>query len=383
MLTPAIFLPGYAGSLLSVNVTNEAFLPAECQGFVSVGVSFLAFGDIHLDSEHPECIGKLLSLDVVNNQFDSPEGIAIRPINFGQCNGLAPTYWPICKTFESWGYTSSNFFAAPYDYRYMSPSGLNQTGFTKELQQLVEQTFRSNKKGVVLIGHSNGGPTMHSFLSSMTQSWKDKYILAMISLSGNFLGQMNMIKSFVYSDHPVSQSMVNTWEAQYSSFTWGGYNTDYSIKNPPTVVTTFANTPDELRYTSSYADILSLMSKATTEDWALRYQITFPSTNRSRAPMVDTYCYYGIQVRTDYSYTFSGDILESPYVSTSEMNGDGNQDIVDNTFCDVWEMELKQSDYIFISKSFPGVRHMQMYSDEQVMASIKATLDYYSTLHDL
>ena len=55
-------------------------------------------------------------------------------------------------------------------------------------------TQHSNR--FIIIGHSNGGPTAYTFLDSMTDSWKEKYIAGFVSLSGNFLGQMNGFSAF-------------------------------------------------------------------------------------------------------------------------------------------------------------------------------------------
>ena len=85
-----------------------------------------------------------------------------------------------------------NLFGAPYDYRFMSSQSIIASGLVKSLVDVVEQAYRLNGgRKVVLMGHSNGGPTLYSFLTSsqsdnslVTQEWKDKYIAAMIGLSG-------------------------------------------------------------------------------------------------------------------------------------------------------------------------------------------------------
>ena len=55
----------------------------------------------------------------------------------------------------------------------------------------------NNSSGVLLIGHSNGGPTIYSFQESMEKTWFGKYVDGMIGLSGNYLSQMNAIKKFL------------------------------------------------------------------------------------------------------------------------------------------------------------------------------------------
>jgi len=70
----------------------------------------------------------------------------------------------------------------------MTPYSLERIGFFSALQNLIETTYLlNNHQRVVLIAHSNGPPTLYSFLSSYAKSiWISTYIAAFITLSGNF-----------------------------------------------------------------------------------------------------------------------------------------------------------------------------------------------------
>ena len=65
---------------------------------------------------------------------------------------------------------------------------------------------------VIFLAHSNGPPTQYAFLKSMSADWKETYLAALISLSGNFLGQMNAFSTFISSGKTGEiQEMEATW----------------------------------------------------------------------------------------------------------------------------------------------------------------------------
>lgn len=201
-ITPVVFLPGYFGSQLIVTIDNEAIIPASCQveGLnVPVGLPFAAMFNVTLLAKAPNCIFDLLATDMNCGDnsacvFSSKAGISVSSNDFGGFRGVEPVYWSFPRLLESWGYKLGvNLFGAPYDYRFMSVKSIIASGLVQALMDLVEKAYHlSGGKKVVLMGHSNGGPTLYSFFSAsaadstlMTLQWKDKYVAAMIGLSGN------------------------------------------------------------------------------------------------------------------------------------------------------------------------------------------------------
>eukprot|EP01034_Spumella_vulgaris_P032425 gene32425-40021_t len=164
----------------------------------------------------------------------------------------------------------------------MSSKSLAKIGFFQQLKDLIEKAYRLNgSRRVILMGHSNGGPTMYSFLTSdfVTQTWKNKYIGAMVGLSGNFLGQMNMYRPFAYSPSAGEQEIMASWEASYGSATWGGYGPTQDT----TIVQTYTGTANEMKYTAKYEDVLSLLS--ANKDWSDRYTEVYKNTmDRTKHP---------------------------------------------------------------------------------------------------
>ena len=178
---PVIFSPGYGGSDLYMIIKDDESVPAPCVGLgLPVGRSFLAMPSGKGIVMNDACLSALFSLP-------TPPGIDIFVASFGDFKGISSPYWTIAKTFESWGYTvGKDVFGAPYDYRFMTKAAIAE-GYTKSLRALIESAYEKNgNRRALLLAHSNGPPTQYAFLGSMTTEWKDKYIGALISLSGNY-----------------------------------------------------------------------------------------------------------------------------------------------------------------------------------------------------
>lgn len=76
-----------------------------------------------------------------------------------------------------------------------------QSEYFKALRNLIEETYimNSNKK-VVIIAHSMGALMTLTLLQQMKQSWKDKYIRAVVSLSGAWGGSVKAVKVFAIGE---------------------------------------------------------------------------------------------------------------------------------------------------------------------------------------
>lgn len=225
-LPPIVFLPGFTGSRLYAEVNDTSSLPVSCQGSnIPISTPFVVLFNVTLMFKDPNCLYDLLSMEFDSSAktFGPLPGINIFTLNFGGFDGIEAIYYSFPLDVKSWGYeVNINLFGAPYDYRFMSSNSLTQIGFISDLKSLVEHAYLlNNRQKVLLVGHSNGGPTMYSFLTSklISPAWKDKYIAAMVGLSGNFLGQMNGYRVFAYSSFGAAeQRMYATWEASYGYY---------------------------------------------------------------------------------------------------------------------------------------------------------------------
>jgi uncharacterized alpha/beta hydrolase family protein len=161
----------------------------------------------------------------------------------------------------------------------MSTASLGAIGFLDAVTSLIEVTYANNLfQRLVLIGHSNGGSTIYSFLVSKDFAWKQKYIAGIIALSGNYLGQMNAYETFITYDSAGSarQRCTTSWEASFMSAPYG----EFEQVNEIPVVTTNAGTSQEKNFTSRLEDMASLFTTAGHADWSDKLTAVYPFMNR-------------------------------------------------------------------------------------------------------
>lgn len=109
------------------------------------------------------------------------------------------------------------------------------------------------------------------------------------------------------------------------------------------------------------------------EDWANMLEASFKTMNRTQPPGIDVHCLYGQGLDTSYSFVFNGTIQESEYIEIRYRNGDGDQEIEDNTFCNVWD--IPENEYFFEAVGFEGVEHTDMTNDEDVLRKVRSILE--------
>jgi hypothetical protein len=376
-LAPIVFLPGYYGNFLDATIATVEAVPNSCIGVVPVGVTFALTDNSTMMDDNSACANDLLTV-----QFDAKKvpkfytlpGVVISVRDFGGFDGIGTNYHSFVKNLHDWGYSvRKNAFGAPYDFRLMSSESLAGAGFIHDMQQLVETAYQHNDgRRVVLVGHSNGGPTIYSFVTAMTNSWRDTYIAGIVGLSGNFLGQMNFVTSFIDTTSPASL-MMSTWESNYMSLSWGGYS---GVSDIPIVISHPPSHSDSVNYTTKVTDLSALFSLLGRSDWVSKLQAASASMDRSSHPQVNTYCFYGQKLPTSYAFEFAGDVVSGAPFKAYSMDGDGDQDIVDQQFCEnVWGADaVANSKYVTKGQGFDGVQHMDMCTDENVMNALHQVL---------
>jgi hypothetical protein len=375
------FLPGFAGEFLYAKILGDEFVPKSCSSVgVPINEPFLVYTNVTLALHSSECLADILRLNYDSSRspaFLPLPGIEISVNNFGGMSGVCPVYWPFFHQLEKWGYKiGKNAFGTPYDFRYSTAEGLSYVGFINELKTLIEKSFRLRSSKAFLLGHSNGGPTIYTFLDQMPLEWKKKYLAGIITLSGNLLGQMNAYSGFFYSSNQATQSMATSWEATYTSAPWGEYEGLSEVKD---FIVTYNGTDQEKHYSPQLTDMQSLFESVNHPDWKEKLTFLYPSMDRTKAPEgVDVYCLYGTEVDTNYAYVFEKSISDSDPLLKISMKGDGNQDIIDNEFCNIWKEDIvNRQGMKFESKGFPGVHHMQMVTDENVLNEVYRIIQLY------
>ena len=190
------------GSKLWVTIDGAKNIPSACASQKAL----FANRAQALASDLPdECYAAVMKIP-------APIGVSVSASDFGNFLGMYPDYrFPIPFNFARWGYVvGTSLFGAPYDWRYTTAESLSTLGFTSSLEKLIESAYKQNmNRKVILVAHSNGAIIIYDFLKSMTNDWKDKYIACFISLSGNFLGQMNGYATFFYSGYGTAMKPSN------------------------------------------------------------------------------------------------------------------------------------------------------------------------------
>jgi predicted alpha/beta hydrolase family esterase len=381
-LPDVYFLPGLAGSFIFATVKDKSYLPASCElANIPINERFVVYTNVTLTAHYPKCVANLLTLQYNESNtpaFTGVEGIEISTGDFGGPSGIMPVYLPYFEHLKEWGYKLGiNVFGIPYDFRYSSAESLTAIGFIGNLKTLIERSYKLRHEKAILMGHSNGGPTIYTFISLMSKQWKEKYLGGMITLSGNLLGQLNAFSAFFHTNHVESQKMSTSWEATYTSTPWGNYQGLSELKD--FIITYNGSEGKETHYSSSLSDTQSLFSSVNRSDWSTKLTALYPQMDRSTPPEgIDVYCLYGSEVDTSFSYVFDGSISENDPIATLKMNGDGNQDNIDNEFCLTWKDQvMNKQKKIFQSRAYPGVHHMQMCTNEEVLNDIYQILMKY------
>lgn len=224
--------------------------------------------------------------------------------------------------------------------------------------------------------------------------------------AGNFLGQMNAFKAFTHSHLPKEQESAATWEAAYGSTPWGGYSELQGVQ----MITAHASLAPRT-YTPQLQDTYDMLLTAGRSDWARRllavngyaprnpvleadesadskndghhpgrWRQVSKGLDRTAHPLVDAYCLYGTEVTTSYGFVFPAGILTTAPAETLYTTGDGNQDITDNRFCNVWAQDARPAarGYVFEATEFVNVTHMEMYSDPKVTDKVHQILLKYA-----
>ena len=143
-------------------------------------------------------------------------------------------------------------------------------------------------------------------------------------------------------------------------------------------MTTNYQSDAETNHTASLKSVTALFDAAGKQAWSARLAAYYPEMDRRASPEVDAYCLYGSGLPTSYSYAFTGKtILEAAPVLVRNMEGDDNQDLFDNSFCQIWAKDLEKTNHVFESYPFPGVGHMSMVSDANVLAKLRDIVASY------
>ena len=107
-------------------------------------------------------------------------------------SSISYSFHPLIKMLQQKYTVKQNLFGAPYDFRNITS---NRDEYFRKLKDLIEYSFKLNKKSCIIVGHGLGGILCNLFLTYYlphkvwnSKAWKEKYIHLFIPIASPFLG---------------------------------------------------------------------------------------------------------------------------------------------------------------------------------------------------
>ncbi|OAD52278.1 Group XV phospholipase A2 [Eufriesea mexicana] len=254
---------------------------------------------------------------------------------------------------------------APYDFR-KAPN--ENSDFFNKLKDLIQETYYMNKQvPVTLLAHSMGGPMSLIFLQHQSQKWKDKYINCLITLSAVWGGSVKALKVFAIGDdlgaYLLRQSILK--DEQITSPSLGWLLPSRLFWKDTEVLVQSEQKNYTLRTLQDY-----LLDINVPNGWEFRkdnekYQLDFTP------PGVEVHCLYGNGIDTvQRLYYKPGTSIEgTPQLIPGD--GDGTVNLRSLEGCKYWQGKQEQKVY---SQAFPGINHMDILRNVNVLNYIKTLL---------
>ena len=230
-LTPVVLFPGWATTILEVEVDGQTAFP-ECPDsgtFERVAGSFSdypGFGQI--------CVDKLLTLVIdpdrnkrMPERISNQDGVTVSIKAYGLTESVLDwLYEPMFSSLEGAGYERNvNIRVAGYDSRLSPDLG----GFLERSIALIEETYRDNGNlPVHLVAYSQGSVQAQYLLTHTSQEWKNEFIHGFTAIGGNWPGKGDMystlftglnVNDFTVPTDPEnaasSAAMYQTWPSMH------------------------------------------------------------------------------------------------------------------------------------------------------------------------
>eukprot|EP01104_Vermistella_antarctica_P005171 TRINITY_DN15601_c0_g1_i1.p1 TRINITY_DN15601_c0_g1~~TRINITY_DN15601_c0_g1_i1.p1 ORF type:complete len:526 (+),score=135.36 TRINITY_DN15601_c0_g1_i1:61-1578(+) len=324
-----------------------------------------------------------ITYDNATNTYANTEGVELRPLDFGGVKGVAyldyllgkgvaleSVYGPLIDTLQAVGYKAgTNLVGVPYDWRFPTQA-LWGSGFVDNVQALIEQTYTINgNTPVSIVTHSMGGVTSLWFLNNMTQAWKDTYVKNYIPIAGPWAGASKSLRAIVTGDNfglgLGSINLVAPSRFRDVAREAGGpisliprqsfYSTNY----------VFVRTPTKNYTANDFPQLFEDMGSPITNQV---YQAVENVLEDLTSPKINnTYCLYGVNVSTEFSYTYpDGDFSKMPEIEYEE-SGDGTVPIESLLECHSWALEQPQP---VGWKEFDMGEHSKVLKDPEVLGYV-------------
>ena len=374
-LTPVVLFPGWATTILEVEVDGQTAFP-ECPDsgtFEWVAGSFSdypGFGQI--------CVDKLLTLVIdpdrnkrMPERISNQDGVTVSIKAYGLTESVLDwLYEPMFSSLEWAGYERNvNIRVAGYDSRLSPDLG----GFLERSIALIEETYRDNGNlPVHLVAYSQGSVQAQYLLTHTSQEWKNRFIHGFTAIGGNWPGRGDMystlftglnVNDFTVPTDPEnaasSAAMYQTWPSTYF------VAPDPQIFKKQVVV---IGIQGGKQYTAlKYRQLFRDAGMPLSRELADYYIGLVKFRTRHYFPNVDVYAEIGTGIPT-----VVGVELEELKVGTWDDNvtdvflrdGDGVVEDIGNDSILVWE---KMRCYHFEVNENPGAHHFDLPADEGLL----------------
>ncbi|KAG1659778.1 Group XV phospholipase A2 [Nymphon striatum] len=246
---------------------------------------------------------------------------------------------------------------APLDFR-KAPN--EHQGYFGRLRKLIESTYGLNHNNrVVLICHSMGCPLTVTFLQTISQHWKDKFIKSFITLSAPFGGTVKSLRAII--------SGINLGSITIRRLTIRKY-----MRSSPSVAYLL---PLQRLWNSSEIVVQTPTKNYTVNDYKMLFDdIDHPDSyelwkdtrlflKRQTPPGVETYCFHGSGIQTEEKLTYSDFFPDiNPVIEYGDGDGTVNKRSLER--CKEWSILQKEQ---LIHKIFNQTTHADMMKDKNVL----------------
>lgn len=360
-LPPVVCIPGVGGSQLMAQLQKNARSHWYCEKNADWFMIWLQLYEL-VPGPILQCWSANMELmyNASTGEFSNATGVDIKPNYDGEnttqgfeyvdpnAQSESIYFAAIVSSLLKIGYVrGQNLLGAPYDWR-LSPNYL--PGYFTNLQSMIENAYAVNNSKVAIVAHSMGTLFFLTFLQTVSQEWKDTYILNFVAASPPWVGAVAAIQSLTagydfsipYLPPSSAKIVQRTFASNYFLMPYPEFFGD----------TVLVQTPTKNYTANDYEELLTDLGISQYYDvWNLSYNLANPY----QPPGVDTYCLYGYNVTTVQQETYTNNKFQSPNLIFG--NGDGTVPIQSLTFCQNW---ANITDKKLAVKGYQGQEHVNL-----------------------
>ncbi|XP_077982813.1 lysosomal phospholipase A and acyltransferase-like [Glandiceps talaboti] len=382
--SPAILIPGDGGTHMMAKLNRTSAIHYFCRTHTE------DFFNVWLNLEELipyviECWADNIKLKYDNKTrtTTNTDGVNVTIPDWGNTSSvewLDPSkisygsyYAPLVDKLVSLGYKRGvSVRGAPYDFRKAPNEGAD---FIQNLTMLIEDTYKNNGNSrVVLITHSMGGPYALYLLNHKTQQWKDKYIKAIATIGGPWIGAIKVLRVFASGDNlgtfVVNPLKLRPAQRTYPSTAFLWPNDKYWDQDVVMVTTPSKNYT--LNDKKQFFNDLNL-----THGYDM-WLDTKDLIGDLKPPGVPVFCLHGSGLATPEKFIYDSEhVYPDDQPITIGGPGDGTVNMKSLQACLMWQGQQKPK---VVEQDFPGNEHVAILQNatlhEYIIDNVLMTPDY-------